>query len=75
VNQRRAACIALYRSGQEVPVQFLSIGDTAPTSRFEQFYQSQFPNVQLPEIQNLNVVPGNNNANMYSIIIPGYFQR
>jgi hypothetical protein len=70
-NHTRAACIAVYRRGQDIPVQFMSIGDAAPTPHFEEFYRNRFPNVQLPGIQNLNIAPGNNNAHIYSFTIPG----
>jgi hypothetical protein len=41
------------------------------TSSFEEFFQVEFPNVQIPEIQNLNLIPGNNNAHdSWSLDIP-----
>ena len=49
----------------------MSIGDAPPTEHFLQFFTSQFPTLQLPAIQNLNVVPANNNADLFSITIPG----
>jgi hypothetical protein len=67
----RAACAAVYRRGQASPMQLMSIGDVPPTEHFLQFFTSHFPNLQLPEIQNLNVIPATNNADLFSITIPG----
>jgi hypothetical protein len=70
-NYTRAVCIALYHRGGDSPIQLMSIGDAEPNLQFQQFFENQFPDVQLPTIQNLNVFPSNVNANLFEITIPG----
>jgi hypothetical protein len=70
-NDTRAICIALYRRGREYPEQLMSIGDAEPTNQFLLFFENQFPDVELPTIQNLNISPTKLNANLFEIRIPG----
>lgn len=71
VDSTRAVCVAVYRRGHLVPVQLMSIGDAAPKPQFMQFFRNQFPNQQLPDLENFNVVPTNDNANLFSVTILG----
>jgi hypothetical protein len=71
VDSTRAACLALYRRAHAYPVELMSFGDASPTHHFRQFFSNLFPNVQVPEIRNLQMIPTNENEDLFSLTIPG----
>jgi hypothetical protein len=71
VDLTRAICVAIYQRGQPFPRRLISVGDAAPTPHFLQFFQNRFPNQEIPEIENFDIVPANTNLNLFSFSIPG----